>query len=332
MIDRTMLYNIIYALAACNGRQDVLFGSCAPLALEAFTRSLAGTDFPELWFELPLLGDPWFDLHVNTGQASVVEGGPLVGLDAQRQAELFAWFARQPYGARQVSFGYDVSSGTIDDHAVQFLTSGGDAQITSDFLRVAGRPDLTSAYEGFVARIPESWFACYTGIFPQRPGMGVRVECIPSAELQRRYATDAELLEQHLRQAGFEAFDTTLLPRCQQLAGTPFQLEFQFDVAPDGSTGSTIGVSLRFGCPPGEERMMPFGLTGAPAELMGQLEAWGLADARWRRLAEVMFAKQVGFGGEHVTMYCYPAFIKLRWREGMPLDAKTYLVAGVNQH
>ena len=28
-------------------------------------------------------------------------------------------------------------------------------------------------------------------------------------------------------------------------------------------------------------------------------------------------------------MYCFPAFIKLRWRNGAPVDAKTYLMAGV---
>ena len=38
MLDRTMLYDLIYALAAIDGREEKLFGDCAPLAHEAFMR------------------------------------------------------------------------------------------------------------------------------------------------------------------------------------------------------------------------------------------------------------------------------------------------------
>ncbi|MDO4532133.1 MAG: hypothetical protein Q4C36_00260 [Coriobacteriia bacterium] len=62
---------------------------------------------------------------------------------------------------------------------------------------------------------------------------------------------------------------------------------------------------------------------------MTQVEAWGLADSRWRLLPECSFAKSVSFGGERALLYCYPAFVKLRWRAGVPLDAKAYLIAGV---
>lgn len=43
MLDRTMLYDLIYALAAIDGREEKLFGDCAPLAHEAFMRGLAGS-------------------------------------------------------------------------------------------------------------------------------------------------------------------------------------------------------------------------------------------------------------------------------------------------
>ena len=62
-MDGNILYSIIYALAASGGREAALFGECAPLAREAFARSLAGDYFPELWFELPFIEEPWFDLH-----------------------------------------------------------------------------------------------------------------------------------------------------------------------------------------------------------------------------------------------------------------------------
>ncbi|MEE0026575.1 MAG: hypothetical protein U0J70_03215 [Atopobiaceae bacterium] len=41
-----------------------------------------------------------------------------------------------------------------------------------------------------------------------------------------------------------------------------------------------------------------------------------------------VYANRVAFAGKSARLYCYPAFIKLRWRDGEPLDAKAYLVAG----
>ncbi|MDO4537165.1 MAG: hypothetical protein Q4B54_03305, partial [Coriobacteriales bacterium] len=60
------IYDALYSLAADEGREEALFGSCAPLAREAFCRSeLRDMDeFPLLWFELFLTGEPRFDLHV----------------------------------------------------------------------------------------------------------------------------------------------------------------------------------------------------------------------------------------------------------------------------
>ena len=46
----------------------------------------------------------------------------------------------------------------------------------------------------------------------------------------------------------------TLVPRCQELASTPFQLEFQFDVDERGCASATFGASLRFAAPPGDHK------------------------------------------------------------------------------
>ena len=35
--------------------------------------------------------------------------------------------------------------------------------------------------------------------------------------------------------------------------------------------------------------------------------------------------------GESRLIYCYPAFLKLRWRGGKPLDAKAYFIAGAQR-
>ena len=76
MLSSLETYDAIYALAAEGELQAALFGDCQPLAREAFRRSsLAGGAFPIVWFELPLFGNPRFDLHVAHGRGTI-EGNP----------------------------------------------------------------------------------------------------------------------------------------------------------------------------------------------------------------------------------------------------------------
>lgn len=58
------IFDIICSHAARHGRDEKLFGKNFPLAREAIANFLAGTHFSEIWFEVPLLGTPRFDLHV----------------------------------------------------------------------------------------------------------------------------------------------------------------------------------------------------------------------------------------------------------------------------
>ena len=325
-MDRSWIYRIAYALAARDGRQDALFGNCAPLAQQAFERSCAGEAFPEVWFEMPLTGEPWFDLHVLTARETLAPGMQFSPDDTGGYPELFEWFAGAP-DVRQLALSYDVSGGAIDKPAVQLLVW--DQRMHEPFLELAGGTETRDAYHAFAKRIPEGWFPCYTGVFPGRPGSNVRVECIPLRDLQRAYAADASLLESHLRQVGFTEIDDTLIPRCQALAQDAFQFELQFDVRPDGTMGDTLGASARFAAPGDKDGRVPFSMQGAAGELMTRVEQWGLADERWRLLAETMFVKTISQGSDAVTAYTFPAFVKLRWRGGEPLDAKTYLIAGL---
>ena len=331
MLDRTMVYNIMYALAALNGREEALFGQCAPLAYQAFAGSLAGEAFPEVWFEIPLAGDPWFDIHVLTSREGLDSHALFEHAAPPFHPHLFEWFANQESGVRQLALSHDISKGCADNPAAQLLVSTYDSGVTCGFLEAAGKPDAARAYRAFAERLPKGWFACYTGVFPNRPDMTLRVECIPDPELQSAYAHDASLLEAHLRQVGFDHFGDTLLARCQALAKTPFEIEFQLDVAPDGTANPTIGASVRFACPPGDEHWRAFEAEGEAGELMQLVESWGLADDRWRLLPETAFAKRMAHQGEGATYFCYPAFLKLRWRAGEPLDAKAYLIAGCSE-
>lgn len=323
-----MLFGIMYALAARDGREERLFGPNARLAHEAFDQSLVGNAFPEVWFELPLAGEPWLDFHALTSHAGLRPDTTFDPKACGGCPEAFEWFASTGKETRQLALSWDTSSGAVDTPAVQLLVATPDPSVTCDFLATIGRNDAVEDYRAFVERLPEGWFACYAGSFAMRPNHHLRVECIPHKRLQRRYATDPALLEEHLRQVGMLELGDTVISRCQTLVDTPFNLEFQFDVAPGGVAGPTLGASLRFACPPGTEDWKSFDPAGDAGDLMRHVEEWGLADDRWRLLAETAYAKRVARGGVSCALYCFPAFLKLRWEHGEPLDAKAYLLLG----
>ena len=328
-MNNQFLFQLLYAIVTSNGREAELFGGSFSAACEAFRKSVAGDYFPELWFEVPLMGDPWFDLHALVSHGDVDPAAiPALGVGDGAAAGL-RWFAEQREDVRQLALSWDTGSGNAETPAVQLLIAGDDPSVSVDFLSVVGRPDAADAYMALHERLPEGWFACYAGTFPQREWPLLRVECIPSAELQLAYAEDEELLGRRLRQIGFDAFDDTLLTRCRELADTPFQIEYQLDVLPDGTASPTLGVSLRFHVTPDGPRRHPFDEDGDAGKLMRRLEEWGLVDERWHALAQTAFAKRVKRGSVSQTLWCYPTFIKLRWRDGKPLDAKAYIAGGV---
>jgi hypothetical protein len=174
-----MVYQIIYALAARDGRERVLFGESAPQAYSAFERSLACDVFPELWFEVPLVGSPWFDLHVLTAHEDLIRRTFRDAGTGVAVPEVFEWYAAQGHDARQLALSWDTGSGDVASPAVQLLKWASNVQLTCDFLEAAGRADAIEAYRAFEARLPEGWFACYAGVFPTRREPFLRVECIP---------------------------------------------------------------------------------------------------------------------------------------------------------
>lgn len=328
-MDRMWLYDILYALAAQNGREEALFGDCRLAARESFTRSLVGDVFPELWFEIPLAGNPWLDFHALLSYSDVAGMQPGFAGHGGAYADTFVWFAGQEPGkVRQLALSYDTSAGNIDTPAVQLLVDGPDPSVPLAFLEAAGRPELRSAYEGFVGAMPPEWYACYTGVFPGRDAVGdpwVRIECIVGDECQRMYANDIGSLQAHLAGIGMQKVDDDLFAGVRKLAQSPFPLELQFNVAPDGTALPVLSASVRF---------QPDDWVNANRrEQIGRLAAWlqtrGLADKRCGLLAQTAFSKHVEHAGESATISCFPAFVKLRWREGQAPDAKAYLMAQV---
>lgn len=330
MIDSLTVYDAIYALASGDGREEALFGASAPLAREAFTRSLIGDAFPTIWFETPLAGKPYFDLHVALSRKALHAGVNFLPGAGNGYDALFRWYAQEEPGGCGLAFAYDTGVGQIDAPAVHVNVNGTPLSDTHRFFDLAAGEGAAARYDGFVARLPEAWRVWYTGVHPGRPGAPVRVDCFVDAKRKAAYAADPALFERDLRAVGFEAISPALIDLARPILISPFGLELQFDIMKDGSLGPTLGISAGFSLGAASRLRVLFGEGGPGAGLMGAVEALGLSDGRWRLIADASYATRVALDGQELLLYCVPTFVKLRLREGRPLDAKAYFQASAS--
>lgn len=328
MLDNLVLYDTLYALASGGGREELLFGTCAPLAREAFSRSLIGDEPPIIWYELPLAGRPRFDLHVALSRSALREGASFLPGTGNGYDGLFRWYSEEERGGGGLAFAYDVSEGGIDNPAVHVNVNKSPLADMGRFFDIAAGEGAAGLYASFASRLPEEWHVWYAGVHPGRPGSHLRVDCFVGSDRKKAYADEPTLFERDLRAIGFEAVSLALFELVAPILESPFGLELQFDLMRDGRVGPTIGLSAGFHARTASGVRPLFAEGGTIAELMSKVERLGLADGRWRHIAGAMFTKLVTIEGNPIILSCVPTFVKLRLSEGTPLDAKAYLQAG----
>lgn len=323
-------FDALYAMAAGDGREEALFGSYAPLAREAFERSLVGEGLPVVWFEVPLAGSPRFDLHVALSREILHAGAQFLPHAGNGYDALFRWYADDEAGGGGLAFAYDVSEGRIEDPAVHVNVNNVPLSDMARFFDLAAGDGAAGLYADFERRLPQGWRVWYAGVHPGRPGSPVRVDCFVGASLKRAYAVDVSLLERDLRACGFTCLGPALRGLSAPILESPFGLELQFDVMRDGALGPTLGISacFPFNAAAGVQKL--FAKDGPAAALMDEIEREGLADGRWRHVPGASFSKLVGADDGLLALYCTPTFVKLRMRDGDPLDAKVYLQAAAS--
>lgn len=330
MLDRLSIFDTIYALAADNGCEQELFGSSAPLAREAFQRSLVGEGFPILWFEVPISGKPRFDLHVALSREMLRGDTRFLPGAGNGYDELLRWYATEEPGGGGLAFAYDVGEGRIEDPAVHVNVNDAPLGDMNRFFDLAAGDDAAGLYRAFANRLPEGWRVWYAGVHPAKPGSPVRVDCFVDEALQDAYADDVSLLEANLRSCGFTAMSPAFRDLAMPILDSPFGLELQFDVMRDGTLGPMLGISATFPFGASRSARLLFLEGGSAAELLSAIELMGLADSRWRHMSDTIFSRLISVDDTALALYCVPTFVKLRMLNGEPLDAKVYLQAGAS--
>ena len=120
-----------------------------------------------------------------------------------------------------------------------------------------------------------------------------------------------------------------MLEQVSKLMGlAPGSVDFQFDVYPDGSLGDVFAIDVQFDIEQPEEVAASFE-SGPAAQIFEQLEAWGVADSRWKLAADAAFARSLpielddGKKGRYV-FFLMPQWAKARWSAGVLQPAKLY--------
>ena len=147
-----------------------------------------------------------------------------------------------------------------------------------------------------------------------------------------RCAEDPARLETVFRTVGFKAYNDLMLSRiAMALSAAPVTVDFQFDIFPDGTLGSTFALDIGFRTEQSETIRSSF-LDGPFAAVMNLFESWDAADSRWKLVSDLSLTRSIPVEDEEGRVRPYglviqPRWIKIRWTDGVLRPSKMYCLA-----
>ena len=327
------IYKILIAHMSRNGCKENFLGDLK-LSEEAFANSLLDDVFPTLYYEMHLQGKPRTDFHASIRGDSIRNCKKFpANLGGGGYEKVFEWY--KTTAGHKLIFSYDISEGRTDSHTAHMFFELPFPHI-KEYFKVMGSEESAEYLKEFETHVPKGWYHTYYGLFKGRPDSPVRIDYFVNEEQQKIYAEDISIFGDHLKNLGFNAVNKEFLQRCSEIAKLPFQMELQFNVLGVNKIDSTIGISSTlvssnaFGEQTAAQIRKLFDEGSAGYDLMKKVESWGLSDERWQYIKAVSFNKCLRLGKVSLYISNLPIFLKLRWRESKPLDAKLYFIALAN--
>ena len=322
----------LFLQAATDRRGPVLFGDNGKRACEAILPFLEGVPFPEIYLEFPLAGDPFLDVTILYGE--IKPGTRFDSPSAAGTEEVIDWFAKARAECSDISFGYELDTrgnASPGSAAVHFQPRTHN-ELVMPFCRALGREDAGRLYTDLASRMPEGWPLSFFGLFRGRPDSPLRVCGYMDYPEKQRCSEDSSRLEIVFRTLGFRAYDSLMLSRISAaLAVSPAAVDFQFDILPDGTLGSTFAIDIGFRTEQSEAIRSSF-LDGPFAKVMNLFESWGIADSRWKLVSDISLTRSIPVEDEEGRTHPFglviqPHWIKIRWIDGVLRNAKMYCLA-----
>ena len=167
-------FQVLLLQAADEGRGRALFGSSLARAREAVPPFLVGGEFPSVYLEHPLAGDPVLDVTVLLGP--IEPGTRIASSVACEHGAMLDWYAQARREHADVTCGFEVDTGkeALPAAAIHFQPRA-HVELVRPFCEAAGEPQAADLYLGQDARMPDGWPLSFFGMFRGRPGSPLRV-------------------------------------------------------------------------------------------------------------------------------------------------------------
>lgn len=319
---------VLLLQAADDGRGPLLFGDSLERVRETLPPFMVGYAFPSVYLEFPLVGSPFLDATVLYG--ALEPGTRIDSTTAAGTEGMLAWFARETLPSANICCGYelDTKRPVLTPAAVHFQPRT-HTELVAPFCEAVGEPERAKLYLDLAARMPDGWPLSFFGLFRGRPDAPLRVCGYLDQRERHACAADHDHLAAAFDHIGFAAYDNAMLRQATALLTlAPDTVDFQFDIYPDGHLSHTFAFDVRFGIKRPESVRNAFA-NGPSGRVMRQLEAWGVADERWRHAVDAVFARALpvelddgGLGRFAFTLM--PQWAKARWVDRVLQPSKFY--------
>ena len=322
------VFDALYTIAAKDGRGEALFGNSFDIARGVYERTLIGDGYPEAYIEFPLLGSPGFDLlSVHSFVQPRSRFAPGAGFGYQK---MFDWYSSVCGTGASVGCGIELDTSVGEtERAGVYLQYRRHSNLIAPFLDSIGEEGRTESFLAVFDRMPEGWPPAYVGLFPGRVGTPLRIGGYLGNAVQKACADDPALLAAQFDRIGFSAYDDEMLSQCGVFLSIAPSVDFQFDIMPDGTLDDVFGLSLSFNetKPRQAQACME---DGYGAQICSTLQEWGLADERWKLIADAAFARHVPFDREdgsqgRFALCCLFNYAKVKFVGAVAQPAKFYL-------
>ncbi len=331
VLTNTEAFQVLLLQAADEGRGPVLFGQSQARASKAVPPFLVSKGFPDVYLEHPLSGEPFLDVTVlyNNLEPGTRVASPAAG----EHSTMMDWFAQARRGFDNISCGFelDTNKEELPTAAVHFQPRS-HVELVGPFFEAIGESQRADLYLDLAKRMPNGWPLSFFGLFRGRPNSPLRVCGYLSAAERAACADKPAHLADVFDRIGFSAYDDAMLNQVAAImASGKRSYDFQFDIYPDGSLGTTFAIDVQFGIEQPEAVRQAFEV-GPGAHVMGLLQDWGAADKRWKLGAQAAFARAIPvdlpdgkLGRFAFTLM--PQWAKARWTQGVLQPAKLYHLA-----
>lgn len=320
---------VLLLQAADEGRGALLFGDSLARARSAVPPFATGIDFPSVYFEFPLAGEPFLDVTVLYGALEPhtrIDSPAATGCEA-----MLAWYASAQRAHPNINCGFELDTRrpTLPLAAVHFQPRT-HTELVEPFCEKLGEAARATCYLDLAARMPQGWPLSFFGMFRGRPASPLRVCGYLDHKEKVTCADDPDRLAAAFDAIGFRAYDDKLLEQAAALlAIAPAGVDFQFDVYPDGRLSDVVAFDVQFGLDRPEAVRTAFD-TGSSGRVMRQFETWGIADERWRKGIDAVFARAIPVELDDGTTRGFaftlmPQWAKVRWVDGVLQPSKLYL-------